>query len=302
MRTWIARHPAAAFFAGAYAISWTLWLPSVFVEDRTGPVALLFFLGVFGPFAAAAIVGRVTSGSARAWLRGILRFRVAKRWYLFALGVPVAIVVTGLAAMAVAGVDLEFSLLDERLAAFIPTLLFCVFLNGGPEEPGWRGLALPELEKTRSPIRATLELGTIWALWHTPLLFMAEENIDHGLDPLPFAGIVVWTIIGIACGYSFFYTYLWNRTQSVVPCILLHASFNTANGVLLLVPESQQVGGTYAAISICVTGIIVAAAAVLVYATRGRLGYGESRAKTDSNPWVDSPAENARLTSGATAA
>lgn len=71
---------------------------------------------------------------------------------------------------------------------------------------------------------------------------------------------------------AFFYTWVYNRTQSVLLCMLLHGSFNAAIGLL---PASLDVlqRGTYMALLVvqCVT--LLLAVAVLVVATRGSLGY-----------------------------
>jgi hypothetical protein len=38
------------------------------------------------------------------------------------------------------------------------------------EEPGWRGFALPRLQKLHSPLGASLILATAWGGWHLPLV------------------------------------------------------------------------------------------------------------------------------------
>lgn len=271
-RAWVAQHPVGAYFLGAYAFTWTLWLPAV-LGVREGAIEVLFLLGVFGPLVSAVAVTRLRGDSARAWIRDVFHPRVSPRWYLLALMTPLAIMTLASAAMSLAGVELRFSLLaDERLGALLPTLLFCLLLNGGPEEWGWRGFALPRLQEHSSPVRATIVLGGAWAFWHLPLLLISEEGLTHGLDPLGFALIMLWTIIGIAFGYAVIYTYLWNKTRSVAACMLLHAAFNTVNGVLLLVPAASQQGKTYVTISICVTATLLLVAASLVRLTNGRLG------------------------------
>jgi uncharacterized protein len=58
-----------------------------------------------------------------------------------------------------------------------------VFIAGGPlgEEFGWRGYALPAMQEYMSWRSASLLLGTIWGIWHLPLLFLtgsSQSNIQ----------------------------------------------------------------------------------------------------------------------------
>src|SRR5918995_7379850 len=80
-RDWIARHPIVAFFVGAYAFSWLLWLGPAFGLRGPGG-AVLLYVGVFGPALTAATITRLNGGPLRAWLRERerVRFRAAPRW------------------------------------------------------------------------------------------------------------------------------------------------------------------------------------------------------------------------------
>jgi membrane protease YdiL (CAAX protease family) len=94
---------------------------------------------------------------------------------------------------------------------------------------------------------ATVILGLLWGLWHVPLY-----------GPL---GFVVPLLLAL------FYTYLFNRTGSVIPCLVLHGSFTAAQDHLTLLAHEVH-GVTDAAIGIS----YLVAALALVLATRGRLG------------------------------
>ena len=61
----------------------------------------------------------------------------------FAVGFPIALAGVANAEFALSGQPLDLGLIGERAAAFLPLLVFCFVINGGPEEPGWRGYALP---------------------------------------------------------------------------------------------------------------------------------------------------------------
>jgi membrane protease YdiL (CAAX protease family) len=57
--------------------------------------------------------------------------------------------------LALLGYDVDPSLLAERAPAYLVTLGFVAVLGGGLEEPGWRGFALPRLERRYTPVVAT---------------------------------------------------------------------------------------------------------------------------------------------------
>jgi CAAX protease family protein len=170
---------------------------------------------------------------------------VASR-HAYALGLPVLIMAALNAVLAALGQELAVSLLPERIPAYAQTFLLTALIFGGQEEPGWRGFALPRLEQQHSPLVATLILGFGWGVWHIPLY-----------GP---AGFVVPLVL------AYFYSWLYNRTQSVLLCILLHASFTAAQDHLLLVADSRIVDAV-------LLGAYIVGAGLLIAATRGRLGY-----------------------------
>ena len=267
-RDWIARHPVAAFFVGAYAFSWLLWIAPAF--GLRGPAgAVLLYLGVFGPALVAAAMTRLSGGSLRTWVRELVRFRASPRWYALVIGFPILLVAATVGAFLATGGTVEASLLGERLAGYLPLLIIWT-LAGVGEEPGWRGFALPRLQERLTPIAATFVLGVLWALWHLPLLAAADEP-SHGLDALPLVGVTLLMLVGFV-GYAFFYTFLWNKTRSVWLAILFHGSMSAAIGAFVLLPSDEQVGGTYAHLELVTVAVLAVAVFVLVRATRGRLG------------------------------
>jgi uncharacterized protein len=269
MRTFVVRHPFLAFFLLAFGFSWACWtVPALGYRDGAG--AVLFIAGVFGPFVAAATVTRLTGDSVRSWFKGLFVWRVPMRWYAFALGVPIAFAVLVTGEFALAGEELDWSILDERLIAYLPSLLFVALAGGGNEEPGWRGFALPRLQQRLTPVRATLLLGALWAPWHLPILFASEDSA-HGLGTWGVLVLVALTMASII-GYAFAYTFLLNKTGSVLLCIAMHASFNVANGLAGLRTEDALQQNDYLLMLALSAATVWALVAALIRVTRGGLG------------------------------
>jgi membrane protease YdiL (CAAX protease family) len=274
---WARRHPLIAFFGFAYAISWLAWLPAA-LGYRGDLDLLLPLIAQFGPALAALVVAWRAGASVRDWARGILRWRVAPRWYAAAIGLPVLVLGAEAAVFGLLGNPIDLAALPGPLAAALPTLAVLTLLAGLGEEPGWRGFALPRLQERHTPVVATLLLGGAWALWHLPLAFV-DPRFPHGFtSPAPLALLALLTLLGIV-GYAFFYTWVYNGTRSILLCMLLHGSFNTATGALFPAPVEALQGEVYVTLLVVQDVILLVALLILVALTRGRLGYEAAPAR-----------------------
>jgi membrane protease YdiL (CAAX protease family) len=238
---WAARRPLLAFVVLAYAISWTLWAPTLFGLGGF----VLQALGAFGPAIAAALVTHWTGHSVRTWFRSLWRWRVPLPFYLYALGLPVVLFGSMNLVLAALGEGVHLDRLPDAAVSWLATFVVVALVGGGQEEPGWRGFALDRFQARHSPLVATLVLGLVWGLWHLPL---------YGLG---FVGPMLFAV---------FYTWLYNRTRSVLLCVLLHGAFTPSLDHLVLVDDNLTV-------DLVILATLLAAAAVLVAVTRGRLGF-----------------------------
>jgi uncharacterized protein len=250
-RPWTARHPVLTFVGLTYALSWTAWgLAWAIDAPLGGPrwlAAIPFVLGGFGPPMAAWLLLRRDVEARQRWVRSILTWRVPVRYYLAALGLPILLFAVANVAVAAFGEPVEPGLLTDRWLPYLGTFAFTLFLGGALEEPGWRGYALPRLQQRFTPLGATAILGLAWGIWHVPIY-----------GPL---GFVVPFVL------AFFYTWLYNRTRSVLLCVLLHASFTPAQDHLLLLRDEVH-GTTDLAIGLA----YLAGVLLLIVLTHGRLG------------------------------
>jgi membrane protease YdiL (CAAX protease family) len=89
------------------------------------------------------------------------------------------------------------------------------------EEIGWRGLLVPELSKVNSFAGTALITGAIWALWHYPVVLLADYR-NQGA-PVWF-GLICFTVMVL--GASFVFAWMRLRSGSLWVAALLHANHN----------------------------------------------------------------------------
>lgn len=215
------------FFVLAFAINWIPLVPPVLAAlglIAGAPEELMAGapLAIFGPAIAAVIASQREGGwpKARALLARLFEWRIAPHWYLVALGLPTAAYLVSRAV---------YSLVpgNEGGPWFLPpasaqTVIGAILVPIG-EEIGWRGYALPRLIARHGPIRASVILGVIWAVWH---LFMF---VSVGTTLLELAILPAYFVTG-----SLVFTWLYQRTGgSLLMAVLLHvgAHLNNANQV-----------------------------------------------------------------------
>jgi membrane protease YdiL (CAAX protease family) len=183
----LARYPLIFYTLIAYGGTWLVWLPFLLSADGLGPLAfstplplvVIGGLGTFtGPSLAAFIMTGLTEGKAgvRCLLQKIVLWRVGLRWYLFTfLGFPVILT---LGAIVVPGNLASFEPMEPLplLISFLPFFIYPALIIGGPlgEEPGWRGFALPRLQRRHGPLLGSLILGVLWTFWHVVPVWLAS--------------------------------------------------------------------------------------------------------------------------------
>ncbi len=172
----------------------------------------LFFLAVYAPAVAAFIIVGTRTGASglRRYLARATLWRCSRRWYAFLL--------LGLPAIFYGGAALSGTLFTDplpitSLRALAVALLLSV-IKGPVEEFGWRGFALPLLQRRLAPAWSAVILGLVWGLWHLPA-FLLSGTQQSAWSFTPFlAGTVAISVIA---------TSLFNRSHgSILLAALLH--------------------------------------------------------------------------------
>lgn len=276
LKQWMRQHPLFSYFILAYAISWILFIPYVFAEwgYLQGNYTLFYILHVFGPALAAILMTFITAGkTGLETLRQSLRqWRTTWQWYLLVLlGIP-ALVMLGIVVQP--GALEGFEGFSTRLLTSYPFFLFATFFGVGlGEEPGWRGFALPRMQKQYGPLWGTLFLGVLWSCWHLPDFLTASKGGGMGTGWITFlTNFPIFTMAVVSLAVIM--TWLYNHTQgSLFIAILAHASIDApeAAGWVALFPAVSMIGLHWALlISLTIPALLI------IILTRGQLGYRSS--------------------------
>jgi membrane protease YdiL (CAAX protease family) len=172
----------------------------------------LFFLAVYAPAIAAFTLVAGSGGieGLRRFLGRVLLWRCSAAWYVF--------LIVGIPLIFIGGSALRGNLFAEPFpfasfdALFAATALAAI--KGPIEEFGWRGLALPLLQRKFAPIWAGLILGGIWGVWHFPAFLLSGTQQSEWSFAAFFAGCLAISVIVTA---------LFNRSGG---SILLSAFFH----------------------------------------------------------------------------
>lgn len=210
------------FLLIAFGLTWGIATIFILFTDQVtatfGEMGLrnpLFILAVYSPgIAGIFMVWRTygLSGLGR-FFRRLTLWRMSVWWWLFLIvGVP-AFMYIGAAIKGSFGEPFPFFPWHQ----VFPALALALFL-GPVEEFGWRGFALPLLQRRFAPLWAGLIIGVIWMIWHLPA-FVIGGTPQSAWSFLPyFVGGVAVSII---------FTAMFNDSRgSLLIAALLHFQLN----------------------------------------------------------------------------
>lgn len=203
-----------AYFLIVFGLSWSLAGIFILFPERItavfGKLSMtnpLFFVATHAPALAAFYLVLRHGGwsGLKAFLSRLLLWRAHWAWYVWLLfGIPLCFYLgAGLKGLSP---DELFPFTSVR--ELLP-LLVLMLLLGPVEEFGWRGFALPLLQRTMAPLWAALVLGLIWGIWHLPAFLLSDTPQAN------------WAFMPFLIG-------------SVSISVIVTALFNSSGGSLLL--------------------------------------------------------------------
>lgn len=208
---------AAALIVGySFAAAWVVYADIVF--NNHIPIENIAFHGLY-PLSigiAAIIISLLFDRNLKS-----LGFSPFKISYLF---IPMVIATTILlipfalnllAGIATIKASAKFD--SELVLMGLPVIL----LLATGEEIMWRGVLFSTIYKKFDFIKTSVIIGLLWAIWHFPVII--HTKFMYGDRPLWFV-IPAFTIMVISS--SFILNFLRLKSNSIWPCIFLHAFQN----------------------------------------------------------------------------
>ena len=260
----VRRHPLPTFFILAYALSWWAWI--LYALGLFGnPIAS------FGPFLAAIVVLALTEGKVGllGLFRRMIRWRVAPIWYAVALLLPVVLTSIATVLNVALGAQPPSTAQLGAWPGILPTFAVVLLIpgfGGAWEEPGWRGYAVPRLQRGRSALVASLILAVLIAGWHLPL--MVAGQIAYSDVVLILAAVIV-------------VNWIFNNARgSVLIVMLLHAANNAVSGSFF----SPMFGGADSVRQSWLLALVWAVMAILVVAIAGPANLSRKYHKQEEPP------------------
>jgi membrane protease YdiL (CAAX protease family) len=208
-----------------FGITWgCFWL---LMSPPQGMPPLLATQGVTNPFyiiavwspglvAMALIIWGAGFGGLRRYFGRLFDVGVSWQWWVFVLLALPAVKITG---AALNGTPVTGWLVLHPIEEVVGLTIFMLFL-GPVEEFGWRGFALPLMQRVMAPALAGLIIGFLWAVWHIPAFYL--DGTPHtAWSMLPF--IIGVTSVGVV------FAVVYNKTNgNLLFPILLHWQLNIA--------------------------------------------------------------------------
>jgi hypothetical protein len=187
------------FLAITFGLTWGLAALLILFTDQIeaifGEISMtnpLFILAVYAPgVAGISLVWRHYGiKGLGSFFRRLTLWRIPLAWWVFLVaGIPV-IVYLGASITGTIAEPFPFS----PWYGVLPAMAIALFI-GPIEEFGWRGVALPLLQRRFTPLGAGLILGVIWALWHVPSFLMSGTPQSAWSFGPYFIGILALSVI-----------------------------------------------------------------------------------------------------------
>jgi membrane protease YdiL (CAAX protease family) len=207
----------------------------------------------FGPAISAIILTGIICGKVglREFFGRIVKWRVGVQFYLAVILLPLALHFLPYGVGLLLGGELP-TLTPVNFTAALGVFIGNLLRSGGQEELGFRGFAQPRLREKFGAISTSLIIGVLWFFWHLPLYVWIPGTSQYGIS---LVNGVIWQV-----AVTFLFTWVYDRTGSILMPMLLHASINSVGMIVtagIPHPSGALIGELTRIVSYSLIGIVL---------------------------------------------
>lgn len=219
MKQLIKRYPVLTFFVLTTVLGWIAVMVGITAmpideeHEMTAMHGILVFL-IASPSVVGVVLTAVVDGRTglKEMFSRVVRWRVSPVWYAAALLLPFSISGLGYLVQGLLGGPLAPISFVEQLVFFLAFGLMAPLF----EEFGWRGFALPRLQRRHNALVSALIVGLGWALWHATVNYMGKVA-QYRTTIVPW--LLLWSQYNFS--QSVLLSWIHNNTRNSMLLVLL---------------------------------------------------------------------------------
>lgn len=229
----LSRKTLWGFVAFSHGWTWLFWMIAALLGTSIWrpPAVFFFVLGGMGVLLGGLVMTRHTSGvdGLRDLGRRIVDpTRITARWWMvILLFFPTLTLLAGALAGTIGTSPQPFDLAGvlQRVAdpaSLAAMMAFTLIVGPLPEEIGWRGYLLDQVQRRWPALSAALVVGLLNWIWHLPLFFL--PGYAEAFRAIPPSMLEMFFVVLPAV---ILYTWVYNNTgRSVLAAMLFHFGGN----------------------------------------------------------------------------
>ena len=253
IKSFIQRHSVPTYFALTFLFTWGCMALAVYPngfpiteEQFETSGALVYVAMLVGPSGAGILLTGLLDGWAgfSELLSRLFRWRavsprrsagsrgpnrVGAHWYVFALltaPLMIAAILLGLSLISSEFLPTIFTF-DDKPAVVLPAIVAGLAV-GLFEELGWTGFAVPRLKQRYGVLSTGLIVGIVWGAWHF-LPFWKSDTFSAAFPLI----LLLGQLFSWLPPYRILMVWVYDRTESLLVCVLMHASLMASLSVFV---------------------------------------------------------------------
>ena len=274
----IRKHAVSTYFALTVAISWGGVILAISGSEGaagTSPTGDPRFVYAFlamlaGPSIAGILLTILVDGKQglREFVSRAFRYRVAARWFAFALlAAPVLWLATSFAMSLTSSEFLPGIFTSDNKLGRVQVGLAVALGAGIFEELGWTGFAIPRLRRRHGVFGTGVIVGVLWGAWHllTNVFWVGPVSAGDLTLSVFLPVSALGALVGYLVAFRVLMVWVYDRTSSLLVAMLMHVSLTAS--VLILDPE-RITGTALLLYSFALAAVTWITAAVITVGTR----------------------------------